>query len=145
MADWVELGMNYRFIFEEKKSDWKYENRPHGNVTLKHKLEGFDFSSRNRIEYRDKEDGKDGWRYRNKFTVKYPIKLEKCEFSPYVADEIFVDFVEEKLNRNRLYVGVDFKILNNLKLDIFYLWQTSEKNDAWIDYNVIGTKVKLSF
>jgi hypothetical protein len=145
LAEWIDLGINYRLIFEEKKGNWQYENRPHGNVTLKYSFEGFKFSDRNRIEYRDKEDGKDGWRYRNKFTIKHPIKVEKFEFSPYVADEIFMDFVEEKLDRNRLYAGIDCKILKNLGLDIFYLWQASEKDGSWTSYNVLGTKIKLSF
>ena len=145
IAEWIDLGMNYRLVFEEKKGDWKYENRPHGNVTLKYTLEGFKLSDRNRLEYRDKEDSKDGWRYRNKFTVKYPITVEKFEFSPYVADEIFMDFIEEKLNRNRLYAGIDFKILKNLKVDVFYLWQISEKDGNWKSYNVVGTKLKLAF
>ena len=145
LAEWIDLGMNYRFVFEKKKGDWKYENRPHANVTLKHKLEGFKLSDRNRLEYRDKQDSKDGWRYRNKFTIKYPIKLENFEFSPYAADEIFVDFIEEKLDRNRLYGGIDFKLLKNLSLAIFYLWQASEKDSKWTSYNVIGTEAKLLF
>ena len=132
-------------MFEEKNGSWSYENRPHLNATLKYALEGFKLSDRSRLEYRDKETGDDGWRYKNKFSIKYPITVKGFEISPYVADEIFVDFIEEKLSRNRLYAGMDFKVLKNLKLDVFYLWQTSEKSDDWTDYNVLGTKVKLSF
>lgn len=145
MVDWLDLGLNYRLVFEEKSSDWTYENRPHLNATLKHTLEGFKLSNRGRLEYRDKESGDDGWRYRNKFAIKYPIKIGDFEISPYVADEIFVDFIEEKFSRNRLYAGIGFKILKNLSLDVLYLWQISEKDGDWKSYNVLGTKVKLSF
>ena len=145
MGDWLELGLNYMLIFEKKENEWVYENRPHLNMTLQYALKGLELTGRNRFEYRDKENGTDGWRYRNRFTVKYPVKAGDFEINPYIADEIFVDFIEEKLNRNRLYAGADFKILKNLKLDIFYLWQASEKDDNWADCNVLGTKVKLSF
>ena len=62
-----------------------------------------------------------------------------------MADEIFVDFIEEKFNRNRLYCGVDFRICKNLKAENYYLWQINEKNDEWIDINALGTKLKLTF
>ena len=77
--------------------------------------------------------------------IKYPVTLDKLSFSQYVADEIFVDFIKEELNRNRLYAGIDIKVLKNLKLDIFYLWQASKSNGNWKDNNVLGTKLKLDY
>lgn len=145
IANWLDIGLNYRLVFEEKSDGWSYENRPHLNATLKYTLEGFKLRNRGRLEYRDKESGEDGWRYRNKFAIRYPIKIKDFEISPYIADEIFVDFIAEELNRNRLYAGMDFKILKNLKLDVFYLWQSSKNGGTWIDYNILGTKLKLSF
>ncbi|MHC4694513.1 MAG: porin family protein, partial [Planctomycetota bacterium] len=39
LADWIDLGFNYRQVFARKGSadDWKQENRPHLNFTLKGK------------------------------------------------------------------------------------------------------------
>ena len=37
LCDWLTMGINYRLIFEEKGSEWKYENRPHAHVTVKQK------------------------------------------------------------------------------------------------------------
>ena len=145
LADWIDVGVNYRLVFEEKSGDWEYENRPHFNGTLKHKLKGFSLSDRNRLEWRMPESSYTKWRYRNKFTIGYPIDIEPFTFTPYIADELFIDFDKGELDRNRLYAGINYKILENLKLDIFYLWQTSKSNDSWKDYNVVGTKIKLSF
>ncbi|KPK40431.1 MAG: hypothetical protein AMJ78_07195 [Omnitrophica WOR_2 bacterium SM23_29] len=144
LTKWLDIGVNYRLAFEEKNNDWKYINIPHLNGTLKFDLYNFNFSDRSRFEYQDKEEGNDVWRYRNKFTIKLP-KFTRFDIQPYVADEIFVDFDEEELNRNRLSTGITWKLLKNLKGDIFYLWQSSKSGGTWVDYNVLGTKLKLSF
>ena len=142
---WLDIGVNYQLVFEEKNDDWQYENRPHLNAALKYEINGFKLSDRNRFEYRNKEKSEDGWRYRNKFTIKFPLKLTHFEIQPYVADEIFIDFNEETFNKNRLYGGLNFKIFKNLKIEIYYLWQNNEKNDKWTDINVLGTKLRLAF
>jgi len=145
LADWLDVGINYRHIFEEKNSKWKEENRPHLNATLKGKLFDCSFSNRGRFEYRNRETSEEYWRYRNKFTIKLPFKLTKFQIRPYIADEIFIDFDEEELNRNRLYGGFNLKLFKYLKADFFYLWQSSEKNDKWNDLHILGTKLKIYF
>jgi len=145
-ADWLVLGVKYRQIFEEKGRDFHYENRPHFNLKLKKDVDGWGLSTRSRLEYRDKEEGNDGWRYRNKFTIKAPIKLTKYEIRPYVADEIFYDCDDGDLYRNRLYAGVGYKLTKYVGGALCYLWQTTENSaGAWVDYNVLGTKVKFDF
>jgi hypothetical protein len=145
VTDGLHLGLNYRQIYEKKKGEWKYENRPHANGTLKWKIEGFSFSDRSRLEFRKPEDKDAKWRYRNKLTVNLPWKWTEFEIQPYVADEIFIDFEGDKFNRNRLYGGIKMKIIKNLKAELFYLWQSSKTDDDWIDYNVLGIKAKLIF
>jgi len=145
LADWLSIGINYRHIFEEKSSKWKQENRPHLNATLKWKAADISLSNRLRLEYRNREDAEEFWRYRNKFSIKMPIKLSKFEIQPYVEEEIFYDFDEETLNRNRLYSGFNLKLLKNLNAQAYYLWESTEKSDKWNDIHVLGTKLKLSF
>lgn len=144
LGKWLDLGINYRLVFEESDKDWDYENRPHYNVTVKHTWEGFSVSTRNRFEHRFVEDEKNGWRYRNKFTLKLP-KMTEFEIQPYVADEIFVDFDKEELDRNRLCGGISMKLYKNLKGEVFYLWQASDKGDHWLDFHVVGSKLNISF
>lgn len=144
LAEWLDISLNYKYIFEEKKSKWKEENRPHLNAALKWELFDFSFSNRGRFEYRNREDAENYWRYRNKFTIKLPFKLTKFEIQPYIADEIFMDFDKKDLNRNRVYLGFKMKFLKNLKGEIFYLRQ-STKSSKWKDYNVLGTSLSLVF
>lgn len=144
LAKWIDLAVSFREAFDIKKDRWKYEHQPNANATLKYELCGFEVSDRSKVEYRIREDEDDNWRYRNKFTVKSP-KFTQLELQPYIADEIFYDFNEGALNRNRLFAGVSLKLYKNFKGEIYYLWQSSKKNKDWIDCNVLGTKIKLSF
>ncbi|MBL7132052.1 MAG: DUF2490 domain-containing protein [Candidatus Omnitrophica bacterium] len=145
IADWLDVGINYRHIFEEKNSKCKQENRPHLNADVKWKLFDFNFSNRGRLEYRNREDAENFWRYRNKFTIKPPVKFTNLEIQLYIADEIFYDFDDETLNRNRFYSGFNFTIFKNLKADIFYLWESTEKGKNWNDLHILGTKLKICF
>lgn len=141
----LNLSANYRQVWELKKGAFQPEYRPHINVTLKHVLWGFKLEDRNRLEYRAFDDSKGITRYRNKFTIKYPVKLKGLEIEPYVADEIFADLDDVVLNRNRLYAGFGIKIIKDLKIDVYYLLQSSKSSGRWVDANVFGSKVKISF
>lgn len=145
LEDWLSVGFNYRQVFEKKSGEWKQEERPYLNTTVKWRWFDYSLSNRVRFEYREIEDSEDYWRYRNKFAIKLPLKLTKLEIQPYIADETFYDFNRDELNRNRLYLGCNLKLLDGLKGEIFYLWQTSESNDEWADIYALGTKLKLSF
>ena len=144
-SKWFKLGLNYRQIYGKKKGDWEEENRPHINGTVEWTWADFTFTDNNRLEYRVREDKDDYLRYRNKLTVKIPFKWTKFDIQPYVADEVFMDFDEGRFNRNRLYIGAGGKLTKHLKADVFYLWQSSKSGNRWVDYNVIGTKLKIVF
>lgn len=144
LAEWIDLGFNYRQVFK-RKSQWKQENRPHLNVTLKRKLLDFKLSNRSRLEYRDREDKKDLWRYRNKVTVEFPIELTRFKLRPYLADEMFFDFYGEGYNKNRLYTGISLDLTPNLKGGIFYLWQSTKSAGGWEDIHIIGSRLRFHF
>ncbi|MFC1667685.1 DUF2490 domain-containing protein [Candidatus Omnitrophota bacterium] len=147
LADWFVFSLNYRHIKEEKSNDWKTEYRPHLNGTIKWEWQDFSFSNRSRFEFRERQDADEVWQYRNKISAKFPISFTKHKIQPYIADETFFDSDSKELNRNRLYSGLSFKIFKSLKGDIFYLWQRSKSSSSgkWTDYNVVGTKLKLTF
>ena len=147
LADWIDLGFNYRQVFErtDSKSPWKQENRPHLNVTLKGKLFDLSVSNRSRFEYRDREDKGDLWRYRNKVTVKFPLELTGLKLKPYLADEVFVPLNDDNITKNRVYAGVSFRVLENMTGEVFYLWQSSRSSGDWNDINVLGTRLKFRF
>lgn len=147
LADWIDLGFNYRQVFAraDSESEWKQENRPHLNITLKGKLFGLGVSSRSRFDYRDREDKEDYWRYRNKFTVKVPLELTDLKLKPYLADEVYIPLNDDNISKNRVYAGVSFGVLENMTGEVFYLWQSSRAPGDWNDFNVLGTRLKLRF
>ena len=145
ITDWLDVGINYRHIFEKKSGDWQQENRPHLNAIVKWRSFNSSFSNRGRFEYRNRESAEDFWRYRNKLALTLPFKMTRFDIQPYIADEIFYDFDDEDLIRNRLYSGFYLKLFNNLNSEVFYLWQRSKQSGGWDDIHVLGTKLKLTF
>jgi len=140
-----EFGGGFRQIYEKKSGKFKEENSPFIKATLKWLFFGLDFDDGNRFEYRNFDYSPDLWRYRNKLTLKFPWKLTSFEIRPYLADEIFFDFEDATLSRNRFYSGFGFKMFKNVGGEIFYLLQTTKGSDVWTDANVLGTKIKISF
>ena len=146
MADWIDVGVNYRQAFGRAgRGEWRQEKRPHLNVTLKGRLFDLDVSNRSRLEYRDREKRKDVWRYRNKFTVKLPFELTPLKLKPYLADEVFITLNDDNIDRNRFYSGFSFNVSEDVKADIFYLRQSSRLGREWIDFNVLGFQLKACF
>lgn len=141
----IDLGINYRQVYEKKKGKFKTENRPHINAALKHDLFGCKIEDRNRLQYRHFDYQGDLWQYRNKFTIKLPWKFTGIEIQPYLADEIFLDFQNRAFSRNRFYSGFAITPARNWKAEIYYLLQSSRSNNKWTDANVLGAKVKLAF
>ena len=145
IASWLDIGIHYRHINVEEREKWKTEKRPHLNAILKGKLFDVSLNNRGRFEYRNREDSENYWRYRNKFTVKFPFKFTKYHIQPYIADEIFYDFNQNSLNGNRFYSGINIELVKHLKAEVYYLWLIGKKDDKWIDLHVFGTKLKISF
>jgi len=147
LADWIDIGANFRIIYEKDGHDeWRRENRPHLNVTLRGRLFDIPLSNRVRVEYRDRENKDDVWRCRNKVTAKLPFELTALKLKPYVAEEIYVTMNDDNIDRNRLYAGALFGLTKTVSADIFYMWQTSRSSSGnWNDLQVLGTGVKLRF
>ena len=84
--------------------------------------------------------------YRNKLSVRPLTSFTKYKIQPYIADETFFDSDSQELNRNRFYTGLSFNIFKHLKAELYYLWQRSKSSSSgkWTDYNVAGTKLKVS-
>ncbi|MFA6636995.1 MAG: DUF2490 domain-containing protein [Candidatus Omnitrophota bacterium] len=146
IAPWLDIKAGYRHIFNKGKKHWEYENAPNFNAIVKFDVWGFKVSDRSRIEYRNIEDKKNNWRYRNQLKARFSLRFEKVEVAPYLADEIFLDCSNRgELTRNRLYSGIELGMFKHIVVDVYYLWQTSKGKSGWVDYNVLGTKLKVSF
>lgn len=145
---YLSVGGGYRHIYELKNGKFKLENDPFMVATIAVEGYGFSLESRNRMEYRHFDYQDDSWRYRNKFTLKFPWKFTRLEIQPYIADEIFVVFgegIKSDMNQNRLSAGFGVKLTKNIKAELYYMLVSSKSSDIWKDSNVLGTKIKLNF
>ena len=142
----LDIGLNYRQVYEKYKQKWREENRPHVNATVKLDLWKFKFEDRNRLEYRHFRYRDDFVRYRNRLMLKYPFDFKKIKIAPYVSDEIFISSNATGFNENRFYSGLEFGLTKYLKFDIYYLLKNNRiKSDKWSRANVLGTKIKIMF
>ncbi len=144
VTEMISMGLAYRQVYENKHGSWEEENRPHVDAAAVWKVKDVKIKNRFRVEYRMRDGKKDVFRFRNKISVSPPFQIKGSNLKPFAADEIFIDD-EGTFTRNRLYVGVKIPARNNVKVDAFYLWQTSKKSGDWLDFNVIGVKIGLRF
>ncbi len=146
-GDWIDVSLNFRKEFERDSSGkFRRENRPHLNLMFKGEMFGCRIGNRVRLEYRDKETTEDHWRFRNKFTINLPFTLTEYNLQPYVSDEIFIKLGESTVNQNRFVTGLSFKLSENIKTNVYYMYKSSmSSSDGWIDTNVIGTNVVFVF
>jgi hypothetical protein len=146
VLDWLEIAPGFREIFEEKSDVFKPEHRPQIDITGKWSLAGgWELSDRNRVEYRDKSGKPNSVRYRNQIKLKFPISWTQWKIRPYAAEEIFIESEGEGFNRNRVTAGLEAKILEHLKADLYFLWQATDSNDDWINNYILGSKLKFTF
>lgn len=144
---YISLGANYRQTYDKKSREAQFqeENMPNVVAWLKYDLYGFSLENRNRLEYRHFYYQPDSWRYRNKWTIKFPWKFTPLKIQPYLADEIFIDCRLGELNQNRFFSGFAFNIYKNIKGEIYYLFRFAKSAPIWKDSNVLGTKIKIIF
>lgn len=145
LQKYLNIGGGYRHVLSKSKGKFLIENEPYITATLLWDIAGFKFDDRSRLEYNHFDYKDDTWRYRNKFSIKFPWKFTKFEIQPYLSDEIFILFDDsQRLNTNRFSSGLGISFTRNLKGEIYYMLQSS-KSSKWTDANVLGTKLKLSF
>jgi len=140
------IGGGYRQVYELNNRKFRMENEPYLTATLFLSKGGFNFESRNRLEYRYFKYKADSGRYRNKFTLKYPIKFSKVGIQPFISDEVFFGFGgTNQFNQNRLSSGLGLDLTKNIKVEVYYMLVTTKSSAHWVDANVLGTKLKVAF
>jgi Protein of unknown function (DUF2490). len=141
-----ELNLGYRFVLDKYKHKWLQSDEPYTNLTWKQDIWKFKFEDRNRIEYRHFRFAPDQARYRNRFTLKYPIDFKTLKISPYVSNEIFVSSNGRGFNQNRFQPGIEIELNKYVKFDIAYMQQQVRGRDnKWYTANVLWLKNKIAF
>lgn len=145
-ADWVDLGLNYRQVFTKDSSGhWCQENRPHVNVTVKSRLGDIDLADRSRLEYRDRENARDMWRYTNKLTIKLPHEFTKWKLRPYFADQVYMDLDGCTFDRNKVYSGLSFEPSTKTSGGLYYVWDSDKTDGKWTDTNILWLQLRFYF
>jgi hypothetical protein len=143
----IDLGLFFKMAFaefDELGDETIQENRPYFYVTYKDYLGNVQWSNRSRIEYRMIDKQVEFWRYRNKFGLKFPELWEDSNVRPYVADELFFAMDGRGYTKNRLYAGFTSQLRENVKGDIYYLWERRDVS-ALDDLHVLGLKFTFAF
>ena len=148
LADWLDIGFNYGIIYGvNKRARSANEDRISLSAIIRGKILNREFSDRLRIEYRDRDEKSDIWRFRNKFTINRAFEnldsrgmrfLKEGKIKPYVADEIFYSFDGTGFNQNRVYFGFIIKFFKNTSTDFYYAIQTLKNDETWENNNIIG-------
>jgi hypothetical protein len=141
----LTLTPSYYFRAGEPVRDRpEYEHRARLDLTYDVKWPDVSFRNRNRIEYRIRHSRPDTVRYRNKSTVRFPIKEQGRElFAPFFANEVFYDFREGHWSSNEFSVGISKKIGSFTSTDAFYLLRTN-RTGAIRTINGIGLNLKFT-
>jgi hypothetical protein len=153
----LKVSLGYRFVekvdFEKYyANDLRFEHRWLCEIQYKYRYRLVTFLYKTRIESEMKniyssEKGKvAGWGWKNKLEVKY--RLTRVE--PYAGVELRYQFTDPRhpesdflLNRIWIYGGVDYSIVKNQTIGIYYLFQ-KEWNlvDAGKNY-ILGVKYSI--
>ena len=134
------FNINFREVFENKKGVWVSEHRPHGTVSTNRNFGALNVSARSRIEYRIKQDKDPVFRNRDMVTIKFGQGFTALKIIPYIADEIFYDLENKKLNRNRAYVGITIKSVPYLSPTVYLMNQSDFKENKWNSFLILGFK-----
>ncbi|MCW5958964.1 MAG: DUF2490 domain-containing protein [Pyrinomonadaceae bacterium] len=123
----------------------EFEHRLRFDLTVEKKFKYFSLKDRNRIEHRIRHFRDDTTRYRNKLTLKVPIKYKdgKDLFAPFVADEAYYDFRQDRWFRNEFSVGISRKLSGNTSADFYYMVQSNKAVTTLKDIDIFGISLKI--
>ncbi len=139
------ISAGYRHIYEQSNDIWKDERSPNFEGTFKWGWKKMSFEQKNRMEHRQRDGKPDSWRYNNKFTISSPLTVStRCEWQPFLSDEISYDFKAQEWSRNRLSSGINVTFTKAFKASLYYMWQITKQNTEWIDLNVAVFKITIS-
>jgi len=143
-ASWLETSLHFAPLCQKSGGDWKKEQRPFVDGSVKHTWSALQFADRHRLEMRFREDAPDLWRYRNKLTMTGTSGWTRFRMQPYAWGEVFVHLQETDFYRWRLSGGFKGQAYEKLSIDISYLRQGTEKDQRWIRCHVLNVKLMFA-
>ena len=139
------LGFNVRHQgLENAEGDWQHETWPIGVLSFKGNILGWPVSQRNRIEWRVREERGNRFLARAGFKVDAPRPLGRWKVRPYVADEVFFDVREESFWRNRIFMGLKLPVGERVGLDLYGMFESTDRAQRWQENLVGGIRLALT-
>jgi len=136
--------------------EWRCISNPSINAILAGKFGGWKIKNVCRLAYWDFDDdfrelggmriNTDRWLYRNITAVIPPIAFTDLKIAPFIKEDVFVDFKEGEINRNRLSAGLIMGGYKAVKPSLYYMWEATDwSQSGWRHINVLGIDVALTF
>ena len=118
------LGAGYEYVNTNDTGKIKNENRLVIQGTPSYSIAPLKLllQDRNRIEFRW-VSGTYSTRYRNKFTIERPIRIEHFAITPYTSGELFYDGQHKSWDENQYAFGLIWPYKKLLSIDTYYLRQ----------------------
>jgi opacity protein-like surface antigen len=139
------LRGGYRRAWFRPKDEWLVENRPYVEAYYARMFGGFRFSSRSRFEFRTFDYKENDVRFRNCFNLDLPWKISPLKLQPYIEEEFFYSFDNERIDMNWLGFGLSWKPAKGVKLKLGYRWNYFRIGDDFQNRHVLATGINFYF
>jgi len=143
---------SYRLIFKESANTWQNYNMFVPGFDLKLPTQSWGtLNLRTKVEITPaNQHGNIPATYMQAEWLKYntPWKFTKYEINPFVGDEPFFNAADRyDFVRNRVTVGMDFKITPSIRGTLMYWYQTDKniKSQTWTGSDYIVAQLKFLF
>jgi hypothetical protein len=162
LAEWFDVGVNYRFIHKKERGEWGEEHRPHLNLIFKGEM--FDIKVKNRFRFEYNEDDEalsDFGTFRYKITLNPEfvdsrdvlpfLSEEKKDFlgshnaRPFASYELFADTETERISRHRFSTGISLKLNDNLVGNVYFMRENNTSFRDRDNLNVLGLSLRILF
>lgn len=144
---YFKFSPSYLYIAAQPSVNRKeFEHRLRFDFSAEKKWSHVTLKNRTRVEHRIRHSRSNSTRIRNRTQLVFPIKNSKGKeiFAPFVGDEVYYDFTEEKWSRNEFSAGIGKKFTNNFATEFFYLLRTNARPTSLRTVNVFGVNLKFT-
>jgi len=160
VTEWLNAAAAYRHIWNRPNHNWEEEARPYADLVLKRAWHLFSFSDRNRVEWRNRENRDEEFRYRNRLTALLRQGVTALDVRPYLAAEVFLrEGNADPLDADRYRVTLGMRAdpedniahklphppAESFKTDLFFTYETTKAEEDWNGAYIVGLKLGAFF
>lgn len=136
MNDWFSLGLAFRGAQTRKETGDVMEYRPQFVTGLQLPKSKIKCKTTNRLEYRTFSEGDAYARYYHNIFVRFPG--QGAWPKPYLGEELFTKLSSDGMHLARIYGGLEMLKLEYLRIDMYYVWQQTKRNNDWQGADAVG-------